>query len=222
MPKNKWMHRVLCYGDSNTWGHVPRQDDVTLRYPEDVRWTGLLQHYVGRGVQIIEEGLNSRTTGLDDPDRPGRNGLTYLGPCLESHNPLDLVIAMLGSNDLKKKFRDVSSPTAIAERIRQLVRLTRRLGENPERHPPEVLLISPPYFQLASIYDLFQYPELEERCRELAPLYEAVAREEGVNFWDAGPRIRTSDVDGAHLDAPEHQNMAQLVYERLSKILDHY
>src|SRR5476651_2205463 len=92
---------VLCYGDSNTWGQKP---DKSGRYPADIRWTGRLQQLLGNGYYIIEEGLGSRTTDLDYDKKSGRNGKIYLIPCLESHNPIDVVVLMLGTNDLKIEF----------------------------------------------------------------------------------------------------------------------
>ena len=84
--------RILCYGDSNTWGDSA---DDSVRYPINVRWTGLLQQKLEDKFEIIEEGLCGRTTTLDDPKEEGRNGKTYLIPCINTHNPLDLVNLML-------------------------------------------------------------------------------------------------------------------------------
>ena len=93
--------KVLCYGDSNTHGQKP---DKSGRYPSNERWTGLLQDALGDSYYVIEEGLGSRTTDLDYNKKSGRNGRTYLMPCLSSHGPLDIVIIMLGSNDLKTEY----------------------------------------------------------------------------------------------------------------------
>jgi len=96
----RWEHPVstpktiVCFGDSNTWGFDPASGE---RFPADVRWPGVLRAQLGGGYQVIEEGLNGRTTTVDDPLQPHRNGLTYLPPCLESHKPLDLVTIMLGT-----------------------------------------------------------------------------------------------------------------------------
>ena len=95
------MRTVLCYGDSNTWGYDPA---TRTRYPPHVRWTGVLATRLGAEYRVVEEGLNGRTTRWDDPIEPGRNGLTYLRPCIESHQPLDVIIIMLGTNDLKRRF----------------------------------------------------------------------------------------------------------------------
>ena len=112
--------QVLCYGDSNTWGCVPLEDsEDPVRFPRAERWTGVLQHELGPGYWIIDEGLNGRTTTRDDDAEPYRNGLAFLLPTLETHHPLDLVIVMLGTNDLKRRFD--ASPADIAAGAGELV-----------------------------------------------------------------------------------------------------
>ncbi len=102
------MKNILCYGDSNTWGYIAGKFDMTTmymeRYPRTIRWTGRLQKLLGDDFYVIEEGLNGRTTNLEGIDPPDRNGKTYLLPCLYTHSPLDLVVLMLGCNDLKNVY----------------------------------------------------------------------------------------------------------------------
>lgn len=95
------MTTILCYGDSNTYGYNPVNG---LRYPKDVRWTGVLQKLLGEQYAVIEEGCNGRTTVFEDIAEPWKAGLGYLKPCLNTHKPIDFVIMMLGSNDLKECF----------------------------------------------------------------------------------------------------------------------
>lgn len=93
--------RILCYGDSNTWGYISGSDHQ--RYGNSERWTKVLANLLGDKFEIIEEGLNSRTLISNDPrpGKEGKNGYEYLIPCLDSHDPIDLVILMLGTNELK-------------------------------------------------------------------------------------------------------------------------
>ena len=93
------MRQLLCYGDSNTWGLIPGTKE---RYPWGVRWTSILQEKLQvKNVRVIEEGLCGRTTIFDDAYRQNRNGLKSLPLILETHNPIDKVAIMLGTNDCK-------------------------------------------------------------------------------------------------------------------------
>lgn len=93
--------RILCYGDSNTWGYISGSDHQ--KYGNNERWTKILANYLGENFEIIEEGLNSRTLISNDtrPGKEGKNGYEYLIPCLDTHDPIHLVILMLGTNELK-------------------------------------------------------------------------------------------------------------------------
>ena len=137
------MYVVLCFGDSNTYGRDPKTKG---RFEHDVRWPGVLAKTLGRGYHVIEEGLNGRTTVWDDPVRghQKRNGSMYLLPCLESHSPIDLLIVMLGTNDLKARF----SVTAydIGQSMGALIETAQRSGAGRNGGPPKVLVdvSSPP------------------------------------------------------------------------------
>jgi len=112
--------RILCYGDSLTWGWVPMDNAVpTHRYPFEQRWTGVMAAELGDGYEIVEEALSGRTTAVDDPTDPRLNGASYLPSALASHLPLDLVIILLGSNDTEVYFdRTVNSSFCVLSSIR--------------------------------------------------------------------------------------------------------
>lgn len=104
------MKNILCFGDSLTWGFKP--EDFT-RYPIEQRWTGILQKELGSKFHIIEEGLNGRNTIFEDPYLPGRNSENVLPIILESHAPLDLVIILLGTNDIKTYIKGDAKAAAL-------------------------------------------------------------------------------------------------------------
>ena len=110
------MKSILCFGDSNTWGYDPA---TKTRFSRDKRWTGLLQKYLGNQYYIVEEGLNGRTTNIDEKEkynlgysRKNRNSLDLLPGLIESHYPLDLIVVMLGTNDLKSNFNHSANQIA--------------------------------------------------------------------------------------------------------------
>ncbi|MBQ3116645.1 MAG: hypothetical protein IJC07_06430 [Clostridia bacterium] len=103
------MKRILCFGDSNTWGYISGTDH--LRYGTDKRWTRLLQKNLDGKCEVIEEGLNSRTFFSVDnrPGREGRVGFDYLKPCLDTHDKIDFFVLMLGTNELKNSYNNTAS-----------------------------------------------------------------------------------------------------------------
>ena len=207
------MKSVLCYGDSLTWGSDPAKD--TSRLPWDVRWPGVLQRELGADFHVVEEGLGDRTTVIDDPLVPGRNGMTTLIPCLEAHAPLDLVVIMLGTND-------ISYPTvtasAAADGAGMLAHLVLRSVFGPDGTPPEALLVCPPpvgpFSEWAELY-----AGAEEKSRALPPLYEDVAGRVGCGFLDAGAMVRNSPLDGWHFEGPEHRKLGVAVAAKVREIL---
>jgi len=195
--------QILCYGDSNTWGCVPVTDPDAppRRLPRDERWPGVLRLELGPGHWVVEEGLNGRTTGYDDPDEPHRNGLALLAPILLTHQPLDLVILLLGTNDLKARFR--VSAEEIAHGAARLVDEVRASDCGPDGRAPAVLLVCPPPLGRS-----MRFAEVfaggREKSRRLARAYAAVAGSRGCAFLDAGIHARASDTDGIHLDRDAH------------------
>ena len=207
------MKTILCYGDSNTWGYNPTDAG---RYPLDVRWTGVLARELGDGYQVIEEGLNGRTTVWDDPIEGYKNGYDYLIPCLETHRPIDLVVLMLGTNDLKVRFS--VSAYDIANSVGVLVDVIQKSAAGPNGGAPQVLLMAPPpVARLTESAEMFE--GAAAKSKKLGEHYRRVAAERGCAFLDAGSVIVSSDVDGIHFDPPEHGKLGRAVAERVKELL---
>ena len=209
--------QVLCYGDSNTWGCIPLEgSEVPVRFPRAERWTGVLQGELGSDYWVIEEGLNGRTTNRDDQFEPYRNGLELLLPTLETHHPLDLVIVMLGTNDLKRRFD--ASPADIAAGAGELVDDIRgsRFGRNGTA--PDVLLISPPPMgRLRQFADDFE--GAFEKSRQLALEFRKIADARACDVLDAGEYASGSDTDGVHLDRAAHASLGRAIAARVIALL---
>lgn len=207
------MKTILCYGDSNTWGADPAGGP---RFAPDVRWPGVLQRDLGDEYRVIEEGLGGRTTVWDDPIEPHRNGKTYLVPCLESHQPLDLVTIMLGTNDLKRRFG--LSASDIAQAAASLATLAQRTARTVAGESPIVLLIAPPPVTKLSELDLM-FQGAEPKSRQFADYYRRAAGWAGVALFDAGSIITSSDLDGIHFDPGEHRKLGQAVASEVRRLL---
>ena len=206
------MKNILCFGDSNTWGYVPGTGN---RYPKQIRWTGLLQNLLGDSFFIIEEGLNGRTTVLDDPTRIAKNGMTYLRPCLDSQAPIDLVVMMLGTYDCKHRFG--LSAFDISEGVAMLVSIILQSGSGINGKAPQILLISPPLIAAApSKADLFS--GAEEKSRQLAFHVQQVATNTASHFLDAAKHCSVSPIDGIHLDEAGHLALAQAIAGKINSL----
>lgn len=209
------MHRILCFGDSNTWGYNPASED---RFDEETRWTGVLQAALGPGFTVIEEGLNGRTTVWDDPIEGYKNGHDYLVPCLETHRPLDLVVLMLGTNDLKRRFS--LSAYDIAQGVAVLLRAISYSKAGRDGQAPRVLLMAPPpVARLSNFAEMFDGSPSKSLL--LGQHYRTVAGEYNVAFLDTASVIRSSDIDGIHFEHEEHAKLGRAVaHEVLALIGD--
>jgi lysophospholipase L1-like esterase len=191
---------VVCYGDSNTHG---ADGPTGRRHPRDVRWPGVVARELAGRVHLVEEGLPGRTTIWDEPFTAGRNGRTYLLPCLGSHAPVAVLVIMLGTNDLKAIFR--LGAAEVAAGAGSLVDLARTSGTGPGGGPPSVLLVSPvPLGPLTIASELWGFGVARETSAQLAPLYREVATQAGAAYLDAGALVATDPSDGVHLDARAH------------------
>ena len=206
---------ILCYGDSNTWGYNPATKE---RYGRDERWPGVLRNELGEGYLVLEEGLNGRTTVWDDPIEGYKNGKEYLIPCLETHRPIDMVIIMLGTNDLKKRFSltafDIASGAGV------LVEIVQKSATGPGDQAPQVLLLAPPPLaKLAGTEFADMFEEAEEKSKKLSQHYRRVAQELGCELLDTAEVIVSSQIDAIHFDVEEHQKLGKAVAARVRKIL---
>lgn len=206
MNTNPHATTILCYGDSNTFGQ--KADGSRGRHAADVRWTGRLQKLLGDDYYVIEEGLSSRTTDLEYARKPGRNGKTFLFPCLQSHNPIDVVLLMLGTNDLKTEYG--RTPAEVATATSGLLDDIKQFGKNSAGDPPQVILLSPihidhtaPLF-LGSFYDAVS----AARSLQLAAVLEELATAQACRFVDAS-QVATPGEDGIHLTPDSHQKLAE-------------
>ena len=207
------MKTVLCFGDSNTWGWNPA---TQARYARGDRWPGVLRSELGDGYEVIEEGQNGRTTVWNDPIEGYRNGREYLIPCLPSHAPINLVIIMLGTNDLKVRFS--LSAYDIASGAGVLVDIVQRSDAGVDGGPPLVLLVAPPPLgRLTEFADMFG--GAVPKSRKFSEQFRRVADECGCALLDASQVIVSSGLDGVHFEAGEHRKLGHAVAQSVVEIL---
>lgn len=213
--------RIVCFGDSNTWGYDP----IThTRYDESVRWPMVLQALLGDAYQIMEEGQNGRTIANPDPWEWGTKcGMDYVLPMVETHNPFDLLIIMLGSNDLKRKF---SLPAAdIAGSLQNMLMKVRGYAAYQLGCPDlKILIVSPPALgselQRSPFAPFFDCAYATAQAQELARWYALVAEQFHCAFFNATALVSGSEADQLHLSPESHRKLAEALRDEVLKILE--
>ncbi|WP_395687839.1 SGNH/GDSL hydrolase family protein [Aestuariivirga sp.] len=192
------MKTILAFGDSLTWGFIAGSWE---RHPYDVRWPNALTAALSGKARVIEEGHNGRTTVFDDPTCfDDRNGSKALPVLLATHQPLDLVIIMLGTNDIKFANRCRAFDAAMG--MTRLIEIVQKFSFLPAFRAPQILIMSPPALVPTAdewFNDLWGHAIEESKL--FAKHYERVAKEAGVHFFDAGSVAKADPMDGGHLDA---------------------
>lgn len=211
--------RILCYGDSNTWGYV--SGSSILRYGNDERWTKILSSLLGEEYEVIEEGLNSRTIISDDTriGKEGRNGYSYLIPCLDSHDPIDLVILFLGTNELKNVYNNTARE--IGDMFENyLVKTVINRKSVIDKSSPKLLIIPPAVIDESTDYCRAndKYLGGTEKSKELNDIYEEIAKKYNCSFLSS-LGLETG-VDGVHLTKESHRKLAELLKERIDYIFN--
>ena len=206
--------RILCFGDSNTYGYKP---DGSGRFNDEIRWTGLLQKRLGENYQIIEEGLCGRTTVFQDVLREGRRGIDLIGTLIESHNPIDLLVVMLGTNDCKTRYN--ASAAVIAAGLEKVLEKAVKAAKSELK----ILVVSP--IELGKGvgeegYDIEFDKNSEETSKELAKEYKKVAEKYNYAFLSAAQYARPSTIDREHLDEEGHAQLATVIEKKIVSILE--
>lgn len=210
------MRTILCFGDSNTYGQIPGGTPLE-RFGPTERWPGVLRSALGSNWHVVEEGLSGRTTVYDDPvEGDIKNGRRYLKPCLMSHAPLDLVIIMLGTNDLKARFNQPASEVAMG--IGCLIHDIKELALAPGGIAPEIMVVAPPPM-LDDIHEWFAiFAGAQKKSHELALQFELIADSLEVHFFDAGSVISSDPADGFHLSKEAHRELGLALAKEVEAI----
>ena len=218
--------RILVFGDSNTFGYVEDAQGTVSRLPLHTAWPGKMAELLGAGYEVVVEGLSGRTTTMDSPERSGTgiipgagmNGAAYLPAALSSHMPLDMVIIMLGTNDLRKdRNRNASD---IASGIMRLVSIVKK-GEWQQRTPfpiPQVLVICPPKLDLQRSPYKDAFKGALAKSEALPGILRPLVESSEALFFDAATVVPFAQgADEIHLTAENHAALAQAVTREVRK-----
>lgn len=212
------MKNILCFGDSNTWGYTP---GTAVRYESSVRWTGVMQNELGADYRVLEDGLNARTSVYEDPWSPWRLGKDALPVTLVAQKPLDLLVLMIGTNDLK--FVDAYAAAKGAETLISIAQMVQARKESSLVFPNglKVLLVSPILLDPCVAND--PYGTLRNGAEEstrFAHYYRHVAESKGVYFFDAATVAKPSKIDGIHMEPESHLALGKALADEVRRILE--
>ena len=207
---------ILCFGDSNTHGYCadPKDcEDGGIRFSENERWTCLLQKQLGDQYLVSEEGLSGRTTVFQDPLHESMDALSVAYPILKSHEFIDLLIIMLGTNDTKERF--CANGACIAAGLERLI-LKCKSVDCWEGEKKNILIVCPP-----PIGKEFKDDVMGEGCIEksesLAKYYKEVAERNNCFFLDAAG-CEFNSVDHMHLSKKGHGQLARILEEKVREL----
>lgn len=209
---------VVCFGDSNTHGYCAATGG---RFDETQRWCCLLQDKLGEDYLVIEEGLSGRTTSFPDPIHEGLCGLDYIYPCLMSHEPVDLLVIMLGTNDTKERFG--ASAACIALGLKRLIDKAVATKDCWRDGRADILIVTP-----QKIDPRYRDTEVgatmgngcAEKSEELSEEFQKIAELTGCRYLDADQVIAAgpNTIDYMHLTEEGHRELANALAERIRKI----
>lgn len=201
------MKKVLCFGDSNTYGYIPSTHD---RYDKNTRWTGVLQYLCEDRFEIIEAGCNNRTAFCDNPVGILQTGAKIFHEFLTPD--LDFIIIALGINDMQMHYKFTESD--IKDGIENLINIARNIASNAKillicpSALTENVISSPKFSQMFNQHSI-------ERSYKLNKIYPIVAKEKGCKYLDLNTCTQVSPVDGLHYEPKQHKIIAEKIYELL-------
>lgn len=200
------MKKVLCFGDSNTFGFVPESGK---RYDKNTRWSGILTQLAAEKFEIIEAGCNNRTAFSDNPAGFEQTGYKVLPTLLKKD--LDCVILAIGVNDLQIFY----NPT-----LEEIKNGMRRLVDIVREHCPnaEIILVSPARLtdNIFNGYFRAMFDKMSiEKSLHLSEIYESIAKEKNCHFADWDKIVTVSPKDGLHLEPEAHKKIAEAMFECL-------
>ncbi len=206
------MKKVLCFGDSNTYGFVPGK---CTRYDKNTRWTGVLQALCGSDFSIIEGGCNNRTAFVDNPAGVEQTGYKIL-PEYFTKDYFDIVVLAIGINDLQLFFRPTLEE--FEQGMEKLIKITKDLSPN-----AKIILVCPSKLDLAGIKSgvfSFQFDEISvEKSGKLSPIYKSLAEKYKCHFIDLNNIVDVSPLDGLHFSAESHKKIAENLYKNLKQTI---
>lgn len=214
---------VLCFGDSNTWGFVPRLEPGATRftrYGAGERWPRLLEATLGAGVRVVEHGICGLVGALPSgaahfEDGASRAAIDHVRGLIAANWPIQEWVVMLGTNDLA--YPELKEPPRIADGIVALIEAGLSSHAWLGGRAPEVTLVAPIPLGPA-VTALGVAEEGIARSRGLAAAFAPRAAAKGWRFLDAAAAGELDTEDGVHWSPSHQQRFAALLAKTLAEV----
>ncbi len=205
------MKKILCYGDSNTFGFIPK---TCGRYDKNTRWSGRLSELLKDNYEVIEEGMNNRTGFFKNPEGLKQSGGEYLSIYLQNHKDIDICILALGTNDAQF-FYNLDRKSAELG-LMNLINAIREVNSDTK------IVIVPPVKITENIlhsgFAMMFNSDSIEKIREVFEVFKIVADKENCYYFDFNEIVSPSQEDGIHYSEASHKIIADKLSEYILKI----
>lgn len=193
------MKRIVCYGDSNTFGYCPADGS---RYDENVRWTSLLQKNLGSEYKVINEGMCDRTGFVSNPKGYMFSAPTHFPNLIKNSKEIDYLILWIGTNDLQFQYNiDIET----AEKGLEYLIKTAKTKAKKIIIIPSIILNE----KILEGYFVCQFDKVSIiKSKEILKIYKKLARMYDLEFFDVNEYVKPSDIDGLHYDENSHKILA--------------
>lgn len=198
------MKKILCYGDSNTFGYNPKDGS---RFDKETRWTAILQKMLGQDYKIMEEGACDRTGFVSNPKGDLFSAQEHFIQLMSSINNIDILILSIGTNDLQFQY-DIDFGT-VEKGLEKLVKVAKQKTS-------EIILI-PPVVLNENILDGYFKIQFDKssilKSKDIGIIYKNIANKYDLKFFDINEFASPSEQDGLHYDKTAHKLIAQRLSE---------
>lgn len=203
------MKKILCYGDSNTFGYNPADGS---RFDEKTRWTALLQESLGSDYEIIEEGACDRT-GIADNDKGFMfSAQRHFPKTITKLKDIDLLILAIGTNDLQFKY-DLT--------VHQFENGLEKLIVTAKNKVRRIILIPPVVLRenvLEGFFN-FQFDETSvSKSKKIGKIYRKLSNIYGLDYFDLNDYVKPSNTDGLHYDSEGHKIISTKLTDYIKSI----
>ena len=200
------MKKILCYGDSNTFGFNAKDGS---RFDKNTRWTALLQRNMENDYKIIEEGMCDRTGFYDNPKGDLFSAQRHFPEFLSKSDRFDIIILAIGTNDLQFQYN--IDFNVVQSGLAKLIKIAQEKADS--------ILIVPPVILKENILNGYFKIQFDEtsiiKSRKIGTIYQELSNAFSCTYFDINKIVQPSDIDGLHYDEAAHK----IVADKLTQLL---